>query len=92
MAFGIKSAEVSATGTLVADPCTVLGVYVAPGATAGSVILKDGGGSGTTLMTIDSPASSSGAANIAIPPPGMIFETDCHATISNAIGCTILYK
>lgn len=88
----VQSANVTSTGTLVAaGPVYVIGVYCVAGATAGSVILKDGGGSGTAKFTIQTPASAAAASYVDLGA-GILFATDVHATISNAAGVTVVYQ
>ena len=87
----IKSAEVVATGTLVADACRLVGIYVEAGATGGTLILRDGGAGGTILVEIPTPAAAS-MAYIPVPEPGIDFDTDIHATLTNAAGVMVFYK
>ena len=87
----LKSAEVVATGTLVADACRVMGVYVEHGATGGALILRDGGAGGTILFEVPTPGAA-GSEYIPFPEPGMDFDTDVHATLTNAAGVMVLYK
>lgn len=84
------SASVTATGTLVNAPCRVLGVYWRAAATAGTIVLKDGGGSGVTRMTINTPAAAS-AGFIPVANGGMRFGTDVHATLTTADGVMVVY-
>lgn len=86
------SANVTSTGTLVAaGPVYVVGIYISNGATAGSVVLKDGGGSGTTKLTIQTPASATTSEFIDLKA-GILFATDVHATVTNAVGVTVVYQ
>ena len=87
----IKSAEVVATGTLVADACRLVGIFVESGATGGTLILRDGGGGGTTLVEIPTPAVA-GMEYIPVPEPGIDFDTDIHATLTNVAGVMVFYK
>lgn len=87
----VSTANVTSTGTLVATPCVALGVYIVGGATAGSVILKDGGGSGTVKATFQVPAAAEWGGFIPFPGGGLQFNTDAHATISVAVGVTLIY-
>jgi len=62
---------------------------VVSSATAGSIILRDGGASGTIEFQMDVPASAAGTGavnTVYIPDDGILFETDVHATLSN---CTV---
>lgn len=89
MQTDIKSVYLAATGTLVSYRARIKSLVVVSGAAAGSVILRDGGASGTIEFQLDVPASSvgTGASNsVYIPDDGILFENDVHATLS---GCTI---
>lgn len=94
MSLAIQTADVQATGTLVATGCIILGVHVESGGTAGQLILRDNGAGGTTKMTVDTPAAvgmtfistHDGMGN------GLEFLTDCHATLTNVAGVTVVFK
>lgn len=87
----VKAANVTSTGTLVSSQKGRLrGVYVRSGGTAGSAIFKDGGASGTTILTVNTPAQVS-AMYQEIPGGGIAFDTDLHVTLSQADGVTAYY-
>lgn len=85
------AASVTSTGTLVAAGCTLLGIHWVGGAVAGSVVLKDGGGSGTAKVTVNTPASAAAAGWIDLAD-GIPFGTDVHATVTNAAAVLIVYR
>lgn len=86
------SANVTSTGTLVAaGPVTVVGLHYAAGANAGSIVLKDGGASGTAKLTIQTPASAGAAAYLNLKG-GLLFGTDVHVTLTEAVGVTVIYQ
>lgn len=86
-----QAKSVTSTGTVNAGPGRVLGVQFRAGATAGSVVLKDGGGSGTAMLTIYTPASAAFAGFVPIGGGGIQFETDIHATLTQADGVTVIF-
>ena len=87
----VAYASASATSTLVSTgPTRVRGIYVRATASAGTVVLKDGGASGTTKATIRTPAVA-GAHSIPVPGGGLSFGTDVHATLTNADDCGVFY-
>ena len=61
----ITTTTVTADGVAVNHPARVKSIYYIRGASAGSIVLKDGGASGTTLLTLTTPGAGSGvdAAN-----------------------------
>ena len=79
----VKANSLAASGTAYADRTRVRGLLVEPGGNAGSVVLKDGGASGTTIMTINTVAGGE-TFNALIPASGVLFKTDVYAALSNA--------
>lgn len=69
----------------------VKGVYVVHGASAGSVVFRDGGASGSTKMTINTVASATIATYLPLPGEGVLFRSDIHGTITNAASVTLFY-
>ncbi len=74
-----------------AAPARVKGIYYVAAGSAGSIVLKDGGASGTTLMTIATPASATATEYIAVPGNGVRFPTDVHATMTNVTSLTVFH-
>lgn len=89
--MAVASASTTSSASLVATPCTVLGVHWVGGASAGSVVLKDGGSGGTVKVTIPTPASAAAAGFVPIPGGGINFGTDVYCTLTQATGCTVVY-
>ncbi len=74
-----------------AQPARVKTIYYVASGTAGSIVLKDGGSSGTTLMTIATPASATATEVVYIPEGGVRFRTDVHATLTNVTSVTVFH-
>ena len=89
MQTDVMTAVVSVTGTAYGARTRVRGLLVVPSGSAGSVVLKDGGSGGTTLMSIATAANGE-PFSVVIPANGVLFETDVHATLSNA-AVTVFY-
>ena len=83
MQTDVKAISLAASGDISAYPTRVRGLVVEPGASAGSVIIKDGGTGGTTLFTINTIAGGQ-AFNVFIPAEGVRCITSAYATLSNA--------
>ena len=83
MQTDVKAISLAASGAATGDRARVKGVLVEPGASAGSVVLKDGGSGGTTTMTINTPAGGS-PFNVLIPGQGVLFYSSVYATLTNA--------
>lgn len=87
----VKSLRVSATGTALGFRTRIKAVFISSAATAGSLILRDGGGSGQIELQIDTPASAIDPLYILLPGEGILFGTDVHATLTNVTSATLIY-
>ncbi len=79
----VKANSLAASGTVYAGRTRVRGMLIEPGTSAGSVVLKNGGTSGTTVLTINTTANGE-TFNALIPASGVLFSTDVYATLTNA--------
>ena len=82
MQTDVKSVQITSTNTVYAAPTRVKAVTVTF-ASAGTVVLKDGGSGGTTKFSFTAPTTN-GVTHIIIPDQGIRFDTDVHATLSSA--------
>ena len=71
--------------------CRVKAVYIVPAATAGSVVFKDGGTGGTTIMTLNTVASATQPTYLLFPGEGVLFTTKVYADVTNIGSVTIFY-
>lgn len=83
MQTDVKANSLAASGSVFGDRTRVRGMIIEPGASAGSVVLKNGGSGGTTVMTINTLAGGE-TFNAIIPGEGILFTTDVYATLTNA--------
>lgn len=83
MQTDVKAISLAASGAITNTRTRVRGLVVEPGASAGSVIIKDGGSGGTTLFTINTIAGGE-TFNVIIPAEGVLCLTSAYATLSNA--------
>ena len=80
----LTAKHLAATGSVNAGRTRIRSIYC--GDTAGTVVLKDGGASGTALFTLDM------AIGQTCDLPGSIeFATDCYATITTATSVMFIY-
>ena len=63
--------------------CRLKGVYIVPGASAGSVVFKDGGATGTTKMTINTVASATQPTYMLFPGEGVLFTSDVYVDVTS---------
>ena len=66
----IQSTQLAASGAVVGGSARVKSIYVAHSATAGTVLLRDGGATGTLRCTINT-AAAIGEYQTDIPEPGI---------------------
>jgi hypothetical protein len=66
-------------------------IYVVPTGTAGSVVFRDGGASGKTVLTVNTVASATQPTYLSLPGEGLLCETDVHGTITNVGSVTVFY-
>ena len=93
----LASVPLTGTGQFTNQTPTALGrtrvkaVYIVPAASAGSVIFKNGGSGGTTVMTLNTVASATQPTYLRFPGEGVLFSTDVHGTVANVGSVTIFY-
>ena len=89
MQTDVKAKSLAASGSVFSDRTRVKGLVITPGASAGSVELKDGGSSGTSVFIVNTIANGQ-VESILIPGEGVLFSTDVYVTLTNAT-VTVFY-
>ena len=92
----VKATNLTGSGEIFAGPARVLGIYFVAVSTAGSIIIRDGGVSGTILATFQTPLGSNTAGNewttqIEIPGNGLYCRESAYATLSGVDKVTVFY-
>lgn len=90
MQTDVKSAYVSATATAFAGRTRLKGIVVTPGSTAGTVVVRDGGASGTVVFSTTTLASGTPFA-VSIPGEGVLCYTDIHVTVTGTATTAMIY-
>lgn len=92
-ASNIKSVQKLVSSAAVSGRARLLGVYFTNTATASSVVLKDGGASGTARLSLLTPASA-GSQDLMIPDMGLLFEDGIYITFGSAdvTSVTLLFE
>lgn len=90
MQTDVLSATATADGTIVAGPARIKGILLTTTSSAGSVVLKDGGASGTTRMTLNTPAVAE-MFNALLPGEGVRFTTNVYVDVTNVSSVTVFY-
>lgn len=70
----------------------VRSVYVVPGASAGSVVFKDGGSSGAARLTVNTVASATQPTYLLLPGEGMLFSTNVYVDVTNIGSVMVVYS
>ena len=90
MQYDVKAVHSDATGTLVSGRNRLKGYQCLSGGTAGDVIIRDGGASGTVRLQFNI-STSLVAFGIPIPGEGILYYTDMHVTLPTAAKITVFY-
>jgi hypothetical protein len=80
MQTDVKSAHVEATGTVVSGRNRLKAYHCISGGTAGDIIFRDGGASGTVRLQFNI-GTGTQPVSLLIPGEGILFETDIHVTL-----------
>ena len=83
MQTDVQALSLTASGAVTDARVRIRGLVIEPGSSTGSVIIKDGGSSGTTKFTINTVANGE-TFSILIPAEGVLCSTSAYATLSNA--------
>jgi hypothetical protein len=86
----VKSTRLTATGTIFGGRNRVKGIYFVPTGSAGTIVLRNGGASGTVVATIDTTAGGT-STYIGLPEDGLLFTADSHATLTDVAAVTVFY-
>jgi hypothetical protein len=87
----VKASHVEATGTVISERTRVKGYQCLSGGTAGNVIFRDGGASGTIRLEFNVPANTNNPFANIIPGEGILFYTDVHVTLPTSAKITVFY-
>jgi hypothetical protein len=90
MQTDVLSATATADGIIVAGPARIKGILLTTTTSAGSVVLKDGGASGTTRVTLNTPAVAE-MFNALLPGEGIRFTSDVYVDVTNVSSVTVFY-
>jgi len=94
MQTDVKAAHVEATGTVVSGRNRLKAYHCISGGTAGDVIFRDGGASGTIRLQFNI-GTGTQPVSLLIPGEGILFATDIHVTLPgtapNVAKITVFY-
>lgn len=78
-----------ATGVIYAGATNLAGYQIAPGGTAGEIIFRDGGASGTERLRVNIPTAPLTPISTLLPGNGIRFDTNIHVTLPASAAVTI---
>ena len=90
MQTDVLAVHTEATGTVVSSRTRVRAYHCISGGTAGDVIFRDGGASGTILLQFNI-ATGTQPITMAIPGQGILFRTNVHVTLPATAKITVFY-
>jgi len=90
MQTDVQAVHKEATGTVVSGRNRLKGLIVTPGGTAGDIVLKDGGASGTVRLQFNLSTNQS-AFSVLVPGEGVLYLTDIHVTLPASSKITVFY-
>ena len=93
MQTDVKSKYLAASGSVFGSRSRIKAISIcATAASAGKLVLKDGGSGGTTVVELDIPSSTTPISfyNL-IPGEGVLCESDIYATLTGIASVTVYY-
>jgi len=66
-------------------------IYIVPSGSAGSVVFKDGGASGTTRLTVNTVASATQPTYMLMPGEGVLFSTNIYVDVTSIGSVMVFY-
>jgi hypothetical protein len=93
MQTDVKSVHTNASTTVVGYRTRVKGFSICGVASqAGTLLIKDGGSGGTTMLEVDIPANSNpNSFYTLIPGEGILFTTNVYVALTSIASVTIYY-
>ena len=91
MQTDVLATHLTASGTVSANRNRLTAVSYRGNGTDGSLIFKDGGASGTTLLELDVGTSDSFTIYVILPGEGILFQNSIYAALTNVAAITAFY-
>lgn len=86
-----SSGQFTAQNTGNIGRCRIKSIYIVPGTLAGSLVIKDGGASGSILVTINTVASATQPTYLLMPGEGVLCQTSPYGAVTSLGSATIFY-
>ena len=92
MQYDVKAATTTVDATLVNYRVRVKGLLISPTpGSAGSVVLKDGGSGGSTLLAINVASGATSPFPVVVPGEGILFSNDVYVDVTTVASVTVFY-
>ena len=94
----VKSKHVTTSVEISAGPSRIFSIYYASEAALGTIVILDGGASGTELLKIDVPAGTGTAGEdivyqVDVPGDGLWCKTSSYCTVTGGVDkVTVFYQ
>ena len=85
------SGQFTAQNTNNIGRCRIKSIYIVPSGTAGSLVIKDGGTSGSVLVTVNTVASATQPTYLLMPGEGLLVQTSPYGAVTSLGSATIFY-
>ena len=90
MQTDVKAKHVESTGTVISGSNRLKAYHCISGGTAGDVIFRDGGASGTVRLQFNI-GTGTQPISLLVPGEGILFTTDIHVTLPTSAKITTFY-
>jgi hypothetical protein len=84
----VFAAHADATGTIYSGATNLAGYQLASGGTAGEIVFRDGGASGTVRLRVNITTNTAVISTL-LPGNGIRFNTDIHVTLPTGAAVSI---
>lgn len=91
MQTDVSATHLTADGAVSATPARLKAVSYRGDGSAGSIVFKNGGASGTTLLTLDVGTSDTFTIYILLPGEGIRFSESIYADVTHVSALTAFY-
>jgi hypothetical protein len=89
----VKSTHLNSSGSVFAGRARIKGIALcATASTAGTLVLRDGGSGGITVVELDIPSNSNpNSFYMLVPGEGVLCATNIYASITGLASVTVFY-
>jgi len=92
MQYDVKATTRTDDGDIFVQRTRVKGLLISPTpGSAGAVVLKDGGSTGTTRLSINVASGSTSPFPVVVPGEGILFDTSVYLDLTTVTSVTVFY-